>query len=137
MAYEKSAGAVVLRFDGEDEKFLVLHYMPGYWDLVKGNIEEGEDEKDTVLRELEEETGIKDGEIVEGYREKISYIYKRSKKTIYKEVIFYLVTTNTKEVRISQEHQGYAWLDYEAAIARLTYGNARSVLEKARSFYEQ
>jgi 8-oxo-dGTP pyrophosphatase MutT (NUDIX family) len=136
MTYEKSAGAVVVRkADGETE-YLLLHYTSGYWDLVKGNIEPGEAEKETVLRELEEETGIRDGKFVEGFREMINYIYKRARKTIYKEVVFYLVATNTGEVRISHEHQGHEWLDYENAHGRLTYGNARKILEKARAYYE-
>jgi len=136
MPCERSAGAVVVRAEDGETKYLLLHYMPGYWDLVKGNIEAGEEEKETVLRELEEETGIKDGKFVEGFRERINYIYKRARQTIYKEVVFYLVTTNTGEVRVSHEHQGYEWLDYEKAHARLTYGNARTILEKARAYYE-
>ncbi len=134
MAYERSAGAVVVR-EGE-AKYLLLQYLPGYWDFVKGKIEGGEEEKTTVLRELEEETGIRDARFVQGFREETSYIYKRARKTIYKEVVFYLVATNTGEVRISHEHQSYAWLEYGEAHRRLTYGNAKTVLEKARAHYE-
>jgi 8-oxo-dGTP pyrophosphatase MutT (NUDIX family) len=136
MPFERSAGAVVVR-EGEEPKYLLLHYQGGHWDFVKGNIEADEEEKETVLRELEEETGISDGRLIEGFRESINYIYKRGKQVFYKEVVFYLVTTRTEEVKLSYEHQGYDWLSYEDALARLTYKNARQVLEKAKSFYEK
>lgn len=136
MPFERSAGAVVVREDDEP-KYLLLHYPGGHWDFVKGNIEAGEDEKETVLRELQEETGIWDGRFIEGFKESINYIYKRGKQVFYKEVVFYLVTTQTKEIKLSYEHHGYEWLGYEAALGRLTYKNARHVLEKAKTFYEQ
>jgi 8-oxo-dGTP pyrophosphatase MutT (NUDIX family) len=136
MPFERSAGAVVVR-EGEEPKYLLLHYQGGHWDFVKGNIEADEEEKETVLRELEEETGISDGRLIEGFRESINYIYKRGKQVFYKEVVFYLVATRTEEVKLSYEHQGYDWLSYEDALARLTYKNARQVLEKAKSFYEK
>lgn len=136
MPFEKSAGAVVIR-ENNEPKFLLLHYQGGHWDFVKGNIEEGEEEKETVLRELEEETGIKEGEFIEGFRETINYIYKRNKQVFYKEVVFYLLITHESKVRLSYEHQGYDWLNYEEALKRLTYKNAKQVLEKAWNFYEK
>jgi 8-oxo-dGTP pyrophosphatase MutT (NUDIX family) len=135
MPFEKSAGAVVIRGNGEP-KYLLLHYKGGHWDFVKGNIEEGESEKETVLRELEEETGIRDGRFIEGFRETINYIYKRKRQVFYKEVVFYLLSTSTKDVKLSFEHQGYDWLSYDEAMKRLTFKNAKQVLEKAKSFYK-
>lgn len=134
MPFEKSAGAVVIR-ENEEPKYLLLHYKGGHWDFVKGNIEEGESEKETVLRELEEETGIDEAKFIEGFRETINYVYRRNKQVFYKEVVFYLLTTKQKKVRISFEHQGYDWLPYEDAMKRLTFKNARQLLEKAKNSY--
>ena len=36
-----------------------------------------------------------------------------------KEVIFYFATTNTKDVRISDEHAGYKWVSYLDALLML------------------
>ncbi len=118
-------------------RYLLLHYEAGHWDFVKGHVEKGETEVDTVRRETLEETGLSDVSFVDGFRERIYYYYRRAGKTVYKEVIFYLVEARTEEVQISGEHIGYAWLDYPQAMRRLTYKNARNVLQKANAFLEK
>ena len=112
-------------------KYLLLHYQAGHWDFVKGNVESGESEKDTVVRELREETGIADAKFVENFREEIEYFYRRQSTTIHKEVVFFLIQTRTEEVKISYEHVGYTWLNYQHALEKLTFKNAKSVLQKA------
>jgi bis(5'-nucleosidyl)-tetraphosphatase len=127
---EKSCGAVVVLTNTEP-KYLLLQYDAGHWDFVKGNVELNESEKDTVIRELQEETGIVDARFLEGFREKIEYFYRRQGTTIHKEVIFFLIETHTETVTLSFEHVGYAWLNYQHAMERLTFKNAKDVLQKA------
>jgi bis(5'-nucleosidyl)-tetraphosphatase len=134
--YEKSCGAVVFRRDGP-VKYLLLHYEAGHWDFVKGQIEPQETEKDTVMRELKEETGISDASFIDGFRQKIGYFYRRNGRTVSKEVVFFLVESKESRVKLSYEHVGYDWLDYDAAMARLTFRNARNVLEKAEEFLKE
>jgi 8-oxo-dGTP pyrophosphatase MutT (NUDIX family) len=114
-----------------EPKYLLLHYEAGHWDFVKGNVELNESEKDTVIRELQEETGIVDARFFEGFREKIEYFYRRQGTTIHKEVIFLLAETHTEKVTLSFEHVGYAWLNYQNALEKLTFQNAKDVLQKA------
>ncbi len=133
MLNEKSCGAVVYTKDSET-KYLLLQYEAGHWDFVKGNVEQGENEKETTVRELGEETSITNARFIEGYREKIGYYYKRQGSTVYKEVVFFLMESPTKNVKLSFEHIGYAWLTYEAAMEKLTFKNARDVLQKAREY---
>ena len=114
-----------------EAKHLLLHYEAGHWDFVKGNVEPNESEKDTVIRELQEETGIADGRFIDGFREKVEYFYRRQGATIHKEVIFFLIETHTEKVKLSYEHVGYTWLDYQNAMKRLTFKNAKEVLQKA------
>lgn len=130
---EKSCGAVVYSKNSE-VNYLLLQYEAGHWDFVKGNIEQGENEKDTTIRELREETGIVDAQFIEGFREKIAYFYKRQGATIYKEVIFFLMETKSTKVKLSFEHVGFEWLPYERAMEKLTFKNARDVLQKAHKF---
>jgi 8-oxo-dGTP pyrophosphatase MutT (NUDIX family) len=130
---EISAGAVIFKRN-ERIKFLLLHYEAGHWDFVKGNVEKGEDMRETVLREIKEETGIDDISFMEGFERKISYFYKRERKTIYKEVTFYLAETKTEDVTLSYEHIGYDWLEFEEALERLTYKNAKETLKEAWKF---
>jgi len=129
---EKSCGAVVFLKNSE-AKYLLLCYGAGHWDFVKGNVEPKESEKDTVIRELQEETGIVDARFIDGFREKIEYFYRRQGSTIHKKVIFFLIETHTKKVELSYEHVGYIWLDYQPAMEKLTFKNAKNVLQKAHN----
>lgn len=136
MFNEKSCGAVVFTKNG-GVNYLLLHYEAGHWDFVKGNVEPNETEKDTVLRELEEETSIVDANFIDGFREKIAYFYRRQGNTIHKEVVFFIIEAHTEKVEISHEHIGYDWLDYKHAMERLTFKNARSVLQNAHDLLKK
>lgn len=133
MPKETSAGAIIFRRD-KGIKYLLLHYEEGHWDFAKGHIEKGEGEETTVRREVEEETGIKEIKFIEDFKEKMHYYYKREGQTFYKEVFFYLCETKEEKVKLSFEHIGYEWLDYEKALERLTFKNAKEILEKANKF---
>jgi bis(5'-nucleosidyl)-tetraphosphatase len=155
MPGEKSCGAVVFRTlqqaagtgqpaarnrkqktSRHQRVYLLLHYEEGHWDFPKGHVEAGESETETMLREAEEETGISDLEPVFGFRERIEYFYKKEGRTMHKEVWFFAARTRTEAVKLSSEHVGFAWLPYEKALERLTYGNARGILKKAEKFLQ-
>jgi bis(5'-nucleosidyl)-tetraphosphatase len=136
MPREISAGAAIFRRTRSGPEFLILRYGLGHWDFVKGNIEKEEEEKKTVQREIEEETGITRVRFVEGFRETIKYFYKWQGRNIFKIVIFYLVETRQKEVKLSFEHVGYEWLPYRETLQRLTFKNSKDVLKKAHKFIE-
>jgi len=136
MLHEKSCGAVVF-FKNMQIKYLLLQYEAGHWDFVKGNVEPNESEADTVLRELKEETGIVATVLIEGFRERIQYFYRRQGETIQKEVVFYLIQSDTEKIELSFEHVGYEWLDYQHTLERLTFKNAKDVLQKAHAFLQE
>jgi len=136
MLNEKSCGAVVYANNSE-VKYLLLQYEAGHWDFVKGNVEEGENEQETTLRELREETGLVDARFLDGFKERISYFYKRQGSTVYKEVIFFLMETKTSEIKLSFEHVGFEWQNYENTMRKLTFKNARDVLQKAHDFLKK
>jgi len=141
MPVERSAGAIIFRKEDGKPLFLLLHYPSTnsrfpkeYWDLPKGHIEKGEDILETVKREIFEETGLKDINFVEGFKETIKYFFKWEGKNILKFVTFYLLKTNEKEVKISEEHIDYKWLPYKEAIEQLTFKNAKEILKKANDY---
>jgi 8-oxo-dGTP pyrophosphatase MutT (NUDIX family) len=137
MRYERSSGAVIFSTDkNSGAEFLLLHHTSGHWDFPKGNIEIGEDEMQAARREILEETGIRDVNFLEGFRKKIEYRYKRGEKLIHKEVIFYLLRTNTRKIILSNEHIAYVWNKYDSAIKKLTYKNTKNVLTEAKKFLE-
>jgi bis(5'-nucleosidyl)-tetraphosphatase len=137
MLREKSCGAVVfIKIDGLT-KYLLLNYEAGHWDFVKGNVETNESEKQTVVRELQEETSITSAQFIDGFREAIAYFYRRQGLTVQKEVVFFVMESYTDEVQLSFEHIGYAWLDYQHAMDKLTFKNAKDVLRKAHDFLKK
>jgi len=134
MSKEKSCGLVVFTKHKEGNKFLVLHHPEGHWDFSKGNVEKNEKEEQAALRELKEETGIDDVEFIDGFRETINYYYKHENDTIFKEVTFFLARSNTEHVKLSSEHIGYAWVNYEHGMKKLTFNNSKDILTKAIDF---
>lgn len=130
---ERSAGIVLARKDG-DFKYLLLHYDSGHWDFAKGHVESGESEESAALRELEEETGIKTVDILEGFKDKIYYTFKRGRMLVSKSVVFFVGITEEKNISLSREHKGFEWLPFDEAIERLTFNNAKEVLQKANAF---
>lgn len=134
MLREKSCGAVIYINNQEKTRYLLLNYTAGHWDFVKGNVEPNETEKQTVTREMHEETGITQAEFIDGFRESINYFYRRQGLTINKEVVFYIIESQTDEVKISFEHIGFIWLDYQHSMEKLTFKNAKETLLKAHEF---
>lgn len=128
---ETSAGAVIFRETARGRMFLLLHYPSGHWDFVKGKLERGESARQTTIREAREETGISDLEFIGGFEETIRYDFQFGGEPVHKTVVFYLARTRTRRVVISHEHLGYAWMDLKAAIGRVTYRNAKSLLRAA------
>ena len=137
MLREKSCGAVVFNKKDDSTKYLLLNYAAGHWDFVKGNVEPNESEKETVIRELKEETSITGAQFIEGFREVIAYFYRRQGLTVRKEVVFFIMESFTDKVELSFEHIGYVWLDYQHAMEKLTFKNAKDVLQKAHDFLKK
>jgi len=115
-------------------EYLLLKYELGHWEFVKGHKEENESDEQTILRELEEETSITDAIIVDGFKEKYDYYFTFKSQRIHKYVNCYLIKSNTKEVKISYEHEDYVWLPFHKALKQLTYNNAKQLLKKAEKF---
>ena len=127
---EKSCGIIIVH----NNEFLLLHYPQGHWDFVKGHIEEGEDELETALRELKEESDIDNVDVIDGFREEMHYFFTHEGQLISKIVIFFLGRVNDRAVKISHEHQNFDWLPFKEAKKRLTFKNAREILQKAYNF---
>src|SRR3989338_8950441 len=127
---EKSCGAVVYR-EAKEQLFLLLRYSANHWDFQKGHVEGKETEEQTARRELLEETGISTAALIPGFRKTIKYFYTANGNRIKKEVVFFLMKTDEKDVKLSHEHIGFEWLPYGEAMKRLTFANAKGILEKA------
>ena len=133
---EKSCGVVLFNSD----KFLLLQHInedsrvDGHWDFPKGHVELGEEEIDTALRELKEETKIEDVDIIPSFKQFINYNISKDTLSVSKKVIFFLAETKVWDVSLSSEHQNFVWLNFEEAVERLTYDNAKNILKEAHIF---
>lgn len=147
MPKEKSAGAIIFRKEGDKIYYLLLHYPTGHWEFPKGHIEGKETEEETVKREIKEETGIEDLKIIPGFKQYIKYFFRQYKENVseadrrkgktpwvFKLVVFFIAETKEKEVKISHEHKGYAWLPIEEAIKKTTFKNSKDLLKKSNDF---
>jgi 8-oxo-dGTP pyrophosphatase MutT (NUDIX family) len=144
MQKEKSVGAVIFRKENKKILYLLLEYRRindrkgshTYLDFPKGHAEKGETEEETLRREVKEETGIEDLKIKKSFREKIRYFFMINGKLVKKEVTFFLAETKTEKIKISHEHKGFAWLDYEDAIEKIKFRNSKTLLRKAKKITE-
>ena len=133
---EEVSSGIILFNNIEDRKFLLLNYPSKHWDFVKGKMEAGETPHKTALRETKEETGISDVKFLEGFKEEIEYFFYADKQEIHKKVIFFLGETKTLDIILSHEHLDFVWLDYDNALKKITYDNAKKLLRKSKEFLD-
>lgn len=133
MKKEKSAGFLIFRKDGDKIEYLFLKNKDRF-DIPKGLQKSNESELETALRELEEETGLKDIKVIPLFKKKAEYFYKCNNEIIKKEVVYFLGETKTKEIKISEEHDGYVWMSKEEALSKLKYENLKNLVETAEKF---
>jgi len=134
MREQKSAGIVLFRNASNKNEFLLLNYPQGHWDFIKGKVEQGETPHETASRETKEETGISDIEFIDGFEESVEYNFKFKNEDILKIVVFFLAKTNEKKITLSHEHSDFVWLEYDDALKKTTFRNAKNVLSKTNEF---
>lgn len=146
--WEVSIGAILFHMKDGKREYLLLHYPSGHFDFVKGHVEANETEEMTLRRETEEETGIQNV-VIFPYRLSTRFFYvakgnelkKRLKNKrgiwIFKQVHFYPAETEAQAIKISYEHTGFLWLSYEAALAKVTFENAKRILSKTETYLNQ
>ena len=136
-AQEISAGIVVFRKTPEGPKFLILYHGGSYWNFPKGKIEGEERDLAAALRETKEEAGLsaRDLRLIHNFKAYERFSFRREGQSIFKIVIFYLAETRERDVKISDEHQGYGWFTYREANKILgKYRDSQKVLRQSFEF---
>lgn len=133
MTKKVSAGIVIYRRTKQGPLFLLLYHGKGYWNFPKGTLEEGERSFKAALREIKEETGLLPADLrfSRHFKAYNRYIFTAGRQKIFKIVVFYLAETQKSEIKVSDEHEGYAWFLYRDAVRILRHKNLKPILKKA------
>lgn len=129
---EISAGGVVYRMENGQPFFLLIRDSYGNWGFPKGHVEPGEAPERAALREVEEETGLR-GLVLREPVAAIDWYFRFRGRLIHKICHFYLMESESAETRPQQEEgiTECGWLLVGEALERISYANARGVLERA------
>lgn len=105
---------------------------PGMWQMVTGRIEHGETALQTARREIEEETGCAFPLLtVVPY---VASFYFAPDDSIHHVPVFAAEAEVSDHVRLSAEHEEFAWLTYEEAWRRLVFPGHREGLRILRDY---
>lgn len=111
----------------KEGKFLVMHnngVKENLWELPGGRMEFGETAEETLRREMLEETGL----IVKPI--KLLDTWNLIKEDYQIAGIIYLCQLEEGEVRLSEEHDGYQWIDTDENSLKMVYEVFRSRMSK-------
>ena len=98
---------------------------PSAWETVHGRIEPGEEPEFAAVREVREETGLA---VERLYNVTIAPFYLHKLRTVQLAVVFAAFVAEASEVTLGPEHQGYEWLDVDAAMKRFAWPRERASL---------
>ncbi|MCU0566037.1 MAG: NUDIX domain-containing protein [Oculatellaceae cyanobacterium Prado106] len=117
-----------------DLKYLLIQHWAGHWGFPKGHAEAGESAIATACREFEEETGIQDYEVLDSLAIAEQYSFVKDGQTVEKTVTYYLARVRSEAVTCqAEEVQAYVWSDFETALTKITFEQARKVLQQANA----
>jgi bis(5'-nucleosidyl)-tetraphosphatase len=134
---EISAGLIVYRSTKEGPKFLVMYHRGSYWNFPKGKLEPGERSLSAAVRETVEETGLRKQKLRlrRKFRAYERYQFRAPDEYVDKKVTLYLAEARSREVRVSEEHNGYGWFLYKDARRLLSkHKESQEVLRRAYEF---
>ena len=134
MVKEKSCGAVVIKKENGEIKFLLIKQHDEYWHFPKGHVEVGETEIDTSIREIKEETNI-DVEIDSKFRKVITY---SPKKGVMKDVVFFIGKAISFDLKIDpKELLDAIWVNPGEVKDYLNYQDTIWVFEEAVNYLRE
>ncbi|MFN0157856.1 MAG: NUDIX hydrolase [Bacteroidota bacterium] len=123
----------VFRFVGNRPEYLLLKrasdekIYPNLWQIVSGSIDDGEEAYKAALRELKEETNFIPSLFwVVPF---VNLFYDHHYDAMNLSPFFAAQVSPDAEPVLSEEHQSYEWLPYDAAQSRLVWPGQRNGLD--------
>jgi bis(5'-nucleosidyl)-tetraphosphatase len=128
---EYSYGIVPLRKQGGQwQVLLIQHSRAKYWGFPKGHAEVGESPKETATRELKEETNLSVKHFLSDIGIEEHYMFTLRGQLINKTVCFFAAEVQGELQLQEEEVSGALWLDFEAALKKLTYPTDRKICQQ-------
>jgi len=130
---ELSAGGVIYRRGAPGSEILVIKDAYGNWGFPKGHLEGEESPRDAALRECREETGLTRLR-ADDWVGMTDWYFRDGAVVVHKFCDYYLLEADPGEDPEPQRGEGIRaceWLRADVALARVTYDNARHILELA------
>lgn len=127
---EHSFGIVPYRRERGEFIFLLIQHNAGHWAFPKGHAEGSETPLQSALRELKEEAGVGIVRVWDQVSFVEIYPLRRGGHKHFKTVTYWPAEVNADPVHVQPEEvQAYAWLAYTPAMQRITFPEARQVLQ--------
>jgi 8-oxo-dGTP pyrophosphatase MutT (NUDIX family) len=130
---EKSCGTIPYTIDNGIVRYLLIkNKRGGTCGFPKGHVEDGESEIETALRETVEETSVTPT-VNDDFRYEMSYKMGNGN---YKTVVYFLGEFHGMTPRRNGNFEDFDYLilPYDEARRRLTFDNAKAMLDEANSF---
>lgn len=125
---------IVFKKQGSNFKFLCLKRSdnskvhPGIWQIVTAKIDNGEKAYETARREVREETGLRPYNLY--VAPSINYFYNSRDDSINLIPVF-MAEVDSDNVKISDEHSEYEWLNFENAYDKIHWESQKKMLAEA------
>jgi 8-oxo-dGTP pyrophosphatase MutT (NUDIX family) len=131
--YERSCGGVVFTRQNGTVYYVIIRHLGGHCGFPKGHMEPGETQRQTALREIREEVGL-DCVLMDGFCEEEWYSLPE-RSGLQKQVVYFLAqyadqTLSTQPQEVAEVYL----LPYAQALEKLTFVEARQILQKANDF---
>lgn len=137
LTHNRVAQVNVVCYSGEktDTRILVLkrnQRKGGFWQTITGGAHVGESLFEAAKREVLEEIGL-EANNSSLFATKAKYSFPGNDGYILDEYVFAFRVDNMDSVHISEEHDAFEWLGFEAAKNRVAYENNRTAIDSLKS----
>lgn len=128
----------IFKIENDQMKFLLLkrspdEKYPNIWQMVTGKIKENEKAFEAALRELKEETGLNALEVYSV--PVVNSVYLSESDEVCLIPVFACRVNVNSEVRISNEHIEFKWVDEEEAIKLLNWESQKHSVKLLKNYW--